>query len=236
MKRKHDDVQLNMSENQDVHLSDSTDFENVIINQHNVFEKIKCPYLDTIDRHAIDFDSEKLCSVTLTNMNVYVCLVCGKYFQGKGKFTPAYTHSVQSAHFVFMNLQNNKSFCLPDGYEIVDSSLSDVEKCLSPTFALKDITLLNHNNSLARDINRISYLPGFIGLNNLNATDYLNVVLHAVAHVTPFRDFWLEKANYASSNSSIVHHFGLVHVVLFIFFVIYIWFSGVTEDVVIVQF
>lgn len=44
--------------------------------------RIKCPYLDTINRQILDFDSEKLCSVTLTNMNVYVCLVCGKYFQG----------------------------------------------------------------------------------------------------------------------------------------------------------
>jgi hypothetical protein len=31
----------------------------------------KCPYLDTINRQLLDFDFEKLCSVTLTNMNVY---------------------------------------------------------------------------------------------------------------------------------------------------------------------
>lgn len=41
-----------------------------------------CPYLDTIDRTVLDFDFEKLCSVSLTNNNVYACLVCGKYFQG----------------------------------------------------------------------------------------------------------------------------------------------------------
>jgi U4/U6.U5 tri-snRNP-associated protein 2 len=41
-----------------------------------------CPYLDTIDRKLLDFDFEKLCSVTLQNLNVYACLVCGKYFQG----------------------------------------------------------------------------------------------------------------------------------------------------------
>ena len=52
----------------------------------------KCPYLDTVNRQLLDFDSEKLCSVTLTNYNVYCCLVCGKYFQGRGKLTPAYTH------------------------------------------------------------------------------------------------------------------------------------------------
>ena len=45
-----------------------------------------CPYLDTINRNVLDFDFEKLCSVTLSNNNVYACLVCGKYFQGISKF------------------------------------------------------------------------------------------------------------------------------------------------------
>lgn len=39
-------------------------------------------YLDTIDRKRLDFDFEKLCSVSLSNVNVYACLVCGKYYQG----------------------------------------------------------------------------------------------------------------------------------------------------------
>lgn len=43
--------------------------------------QIQCPYLDTINRHVLDFDFEKLCSVSLTRINVYACLVCGKYFQ-----------------------------------------------------------------------------------------------------------------------------------------------------------
>lgn len=40
-------------------------------------------YLDTINRYMLDFDFEKVCSVSLTNLNVYACLVCGKYFQGQ---------------------------------------------------------------------------------------------------------------------------------------------------------
>lgn len=39
-------------------------------------------YLDTIRRYMLDFDFEKVCSVSLSNLNVYACLVCGKYFQG----------------------------------------------------------------------------------------------------------------------------------------------------------
>ena len=33
-------------------------------------------------RSVLDFDFEKLCSVSLSHINVYACLVCGKYFQG----------------------------------------------------------------------------------------------------------------------------------------------------------
>ncbi|KAI9870854.1 MAG: hypothetical protein M1830_003727, partial [Pleopsidium flavum] len=31
-------------------------------------------YLDTINRSVLDFDFEKLCSITLSNINVYACL------------------------------------------------------------------------------------------------------------------------------------------------------------------
>jgi hypothetical protein len=42
----------------------------------------QCPYLDTVNRMRLDFDFEKLCSVSLTHSNVYACLVCGRYYQG----------------------------------------------------------------------------------------------------------------------------------------------------------
>lgn len=80
-----------------------------------------CPYLDTINRNLLDFDFEKLCSVSLTRINVYACLVCGKYFQGRGTNTHAYTHSVAEAHHVFLNLHNLKFYCLPDNYQIIGS-------------------------------------------------------------------------------------------------------------------
>ena len=83
----------------------------------------QCPYLDTINRTVLDFDFEKLCSVSLTRINVYACLVCGKYFQGRGSNTHAYTHSVAEYHHVFLNLLSLRFYCLPDNYEIIDSSL-----------------------------------------------------------------------------------------------------------------
>lgn len=85
-----------------------------------------CPYLDTINRNLLDFDFEKLCSVSLTRINVYACLVCGKYFQGRGTNTHAYTHSVAEAHHVFLNLHNLKFYCLPDNYQIIGLYLNSI--------------------------------------------------------------------------------------------------------------
>jgi hypothetical protein len=63
----------------------------------------KCPYLDTVDRQHLDFDMEKVCSVTLANMNIYACLVCGKFFQGRGQTTPGLCHSLSLCLTHFMN-------------------------------------------------------------------------------------------------------------------------------------
>lgn len=81
-------------------------------------------------------------------------------------------------------------------------------RALNPIFTPQAVSLLNANTTLARDIFGVSYLPGFIGMNNLKQTDYVNVVVHALAHVTPLRDFFLAPANYAHSNSALVHRFG----------------------------
>ena len=86
----------------------------------------KCPYLDTIDRAKLDFDFEKLCSISLSHMNVYCCLVTGKYFQGRGKGTHAHTHALDTGCRVFLNLHTAKFYCLPDNYEVYDPSLDDI--------------------------------------------------------------------------------------------------------------
>ena len=72
---------------------------------HSKDESVSCPYLDTIQRSLLDFDFEPSCSVSLeSGPHVYGCLVCGKFFRGRGKQTPAYTHSVDDGHFVFVHL------------------------------------------------------------------------------------------------------------------------------------
>lgn len=120
----------------------------------------KCPYLDTINHQMLDFDFEKVCSISLSDQNVYACLVCGKYFKGRGKATHAFTHSVQSAHHVFINLQNDRIYCLPDNYEVVDQCLRAIKNALRPTFEAAQVAKLDQNRILAQDAFGVSYLPG----------------------------------------------------------------------------
>ncbi|KAL9186722.1 hypothetical protein ACHAXT_005960 [Thalassiosira profunda] len=159
-----------------------------------------CPYLDTISRPSLDFEDRlPACSVTLERSpHIYACLVCGKFFRGRGKQTPAYTHSVEEGHFVYVHLDKGTFWCLPDGYEINkdEPSLRDIRLALHPTFTEEEVNELDANQELARDLFGRRYLPGFVGLNNLNRTDYLNAVVQALAHVKPLRDFFLLAANH----------------------------------------
>lgn len=41
-------------------------------------------------------------------MNVYACLVCGKYFQGRGPSTLAFTHALEVGHQMYMKLDTGK--------------------------------------------------------------------------------------------------------------------------------
>jgi U4/U6.U5 tri-snRNP-associated protein 2 len=151
-----------------------------------------CPYLDTIQRPLLDFDFDPACSVSMqTGPHIYGCLVCGKYFRGRGPQTPAYTHSVDESHFVFVHLSKGTFHCLPDNYEIKDPSLADISAALQPTFSSSELASIDSNTDLSRDLFGRRYLPGFVGLNNLNKTDCVNAVVQALAHVRPLRDFFL---------------------------------------------
>ena len=101
-----------------------------------------CPYLDTIDAHALgNFDFEKKCAVSLSPINVYACLTCGKYYAGRGRATHAYAHALESSHHLFMRLRDGKTWCLPDGYEVTgdeggdaSASLRRIREVLRPTY------------------------------------------------------------------------------------------------------
>ncbi|KAK9477733.1 hypothetical protein V1514DRAFT_308762 [Lipomyces japonicus] len=148
-------------------------------------------YLETVDRKRLDFDFEKLCSVSLSNVNVYACLVCGKYFQGRGKSSHAYFHSVDEDHHVFINLLSLKVYVLPESYEVKSTALDDIKYVVNPVFTKAQVAELDKTLVVSYDLFHEPYLPGFVGINNIKYNDYLNVVVQALSHVSPLRNFFM---------------------------------------------
>ncbi|KAB8199985.1 cysteine proteinase [Aspergillus parasiticus] len=148
-------------------------------------------YLDTINREILDFDFEKLCSVTLSNINVYACLVCGKYFQGRGPKSHAYFHGLEVGHHVFINMGTKKVYVLPEGYEVKNKSLDDIKYVVDPHYSKEEVSKLDKEVHDAFDLAGNRYRPGFVGMNNIKANDYLNVVVQLLAHVFPIRNYFL---------------------------------------------
>ncbi|XWS12914.1 hypothetical protein CRYUN_Cryun37aG0131300 [Craigia yunnanensis] len=175
---------------------------------HQVEVRRDCPYLDTVNRQVLDFDFEKFCSVSLSNLNVYACLVCGKYYQGRGKKSHAYTHSLEAGHHVYINLRTEKVYCLPDGYEINDPSLDDIRHVLNPRFSREQVEQHDKNKQWSRALDGSDYLPGMVGLNNIQKTDFVNVTIQSLMRVTPLRNFFLIPENYHRFRSPLVHRFG----------------------------
>ncbi|KAF2795631.1 cysteine proteinase [Melanomma pulvis-pyrius CBS 109.77] len=154
-------------------------------------------YLDTIDRKVLDFDFEKLCSVTLSNINVYACLVCGKYYQGRGPKSQAYFHALEEGHHVYVNMETKKVYVLPEGYEVMSKSLDDIKFVVDPRLSKDEVARLDREPKVSWDLLNKEYIPGFVGMNNIKANDYFNVVVQALAHVVPLRNyFMLEKLSF----------------------------------------
>ena len=70
--------------------------------------------------------------------------------------------------------------------------------CLYAAFPdTKVIKDLETSSKEVRAYNGTLYLPGVVGLNNIKANDYCNVVLQALSHVTPIRNYFLDANSYA---------------------------------------
>ena len=148
-------------------------------------------YLDTIDRSVLDFDFEKLCSITLSNINVYACLVCGKYFQGRGLKSQAYFHALEEDHHVYISMETKKVYVLPESYEVTSQSLEDIKFVADPRLLREDVLKLDKMPKDAFDIAGEKYHPGFVGMNNIKANDYFNVIMQVLSHVAPIRNFFM---------------------------------------------
>lgn len=117
-------------------------------------------YLDTINREILDFDFEKLCSISLSNINVYACLVCGKYFQGRGPKSHAYFHALEVGHHVFINIGTKKVYVLPEGYEVNNKSLEDIKYVVDPHYTKNQVIKLDKEVHDAWDLSGSRYRPG----------------------------------------------------------------------------
>ena len=117
-------------------------------------------YLDTIDRSVLDFDFEKLCSITLSNINIYACLVCGKYFQGRGPKSHAYFHALEVGHHVYVNMQTKKVYVLPEGYEVKNKSLEDIKFVVDPKLSKEELLRMDREPKDAWDLSGKKYRPG----------------------------------------------------------------------------
>ena len=165
-------------------------------------------YLDSIDRSVLDFDFEKLCSVTLSNINVYACLVCGKYYQGRGPKSHAYFHALEVGHHVYVNMQTKRVYVLPEGYEVKSRSLEDIKFVVDPRLPKEEVLQLDREAKDAWDLAGKKYRPGFVGMNNIKANDYFNVVMQTLSHVAPLRNFFMLED--LSSRSELVQRFSIL--------------------------
>ncbi|CAG8981003.1 hypothetical protein HYALB_00013323 [Hymenoscyphus albidus] len=148
-------------------------------------------YLDTINRSVLDFDFEKLCCVSLSNINVYACLVCGKYYQGRGPKSHAYFHALEVGHHVYINMQTQKVYVLPEGYEVKNKSLDDIKFVSDPRYTKEQVMTLDREAKTAWTLGGKEYTPGFVGMNNIKDNDYFNVVVQALSHVPPLRNYFM---------------------------------------------
>ncbi|CDK26722.1 unnamed protein product [Kuraishia capsulata CBS 1993] len=160
----------------------------------NATEELHLGYLKTINRSRLDFDFEKVCCISLATVNIYACLVCGKYYQGRSKSSCAFSHSLDEDHHVFINLDTLKVYILPENQEVKLRSevLEDIKYQINPTFSPEDIKNLHQLKEISFDLQHRPYRPGFVGLNKIGANDYANVVLQIVNHVDALRDFLLK--------------------------------------------
>lgn len=124
---------------------------------------------------------------------MYACLVCGKYFQGRGINTWAYFHSIETDHHPFINTNSGKIYILPDNYQVQDSSLNDIKYVLDPTFTKEQVSAFATKSDLCTDLSGKTFTPGYVGLNNIKANDYVNVVVQALNQVVPLRNYFLLK-------------------------------------------
>ena len=172
-------------------------------------------YIRFINKKKLDFDSQKVCSVTLSPLNVYCCLTCGKYFSGRAARTPAFLHSVNFNHPLFVNVSTLGFYLLPQNIKIDSGScksklLADIRFAIYPIYTPESIAKFPLRCTDL--INEKSYIQGFVGMSELqsNKIDHINVILLAMAHIQPVRDYLLLLDSRHGNCSEIISKLSLI--------------------------
>ncbi|CRJ87012.1 hypothetical protein BN1723_000219, partial [Verticillium longisporum] len=88
-------------------------------------------------------------------------------------------------------MQTQNVYVLPEGYEVKSKSLDDIKYVSDPRYTKQEVMELDRRAQPAWTLAGKEYAPGFVGMNNLKENDYLNVILQALSHVVPLRNYFL---------------------------------------------
>ena len=144
----------------------------------------------------LDFDFEKLCCGHAgSNINVYACLVCGaSTFRGAGRKSQGLlSRPRREPPRLRQHGDSKRVYVLPEGYEVHEQ-----ERWMTlNSWSIRSLGKAQVMAQLDRQVEPKcafdlewagKYIPGFVGMNNIKANDFFNVVVHALAHVPPLSE------------------------------------------------
>lgn len=149
--------------------------------------RIECNYLDSVNRHLLDFDLIFACGICLTVQNVYCCLSCGRYLEGLGSNSHAWLHSLETQHFLFINTKTGEIICLPECCKVHEDSLSDIKFNLNPEFVSADIQKIYESPQQNRSLTGHSYIIGLVPVNDLKTSAYLSSIVYIFTSIQELR-------------------------------------------------
>lgn len=150
--------------------------------------KIECPYINTIRKDVLDFDLFYQCAICLSEENIYCCLVCGRFLEGIGCESHAYTHALENEHYLFINTETQEIFCVPDNYKVIEEEeIEDIKFNLRPYYSQQDIEILESDIQKSRALNGNIIITGLIPINNLKSSVYANCAIYLLFQITEIR-------------------------------------------------